>query len=51
MDNHPTEREKRVKILIEELKILQGVISRMVQKSLEHKKWTLALAVGFYPSK
>ncbi|GAA9944890.1 hypothetical protein VN1204_14180 [Helicobacter pylori] len=48
MDNHnPTEREKdRAKILIEELKILQGVINRMVQNSLECKKWTLALAVG-----
>ncbi|WP_199496094.1 hypothetical protein [Helicobacter pylori] len=48
MDNHnPTEREKeRVKILIEELKILQGVINRMAQNSLECKKWTLALAVG-----
>ncbi len=48
MGNHnPTEREKeRVKILIEELKILQGVINRMVQNSLECKKWTLALAVG-----
>ncbi|AQM66355.1 hypothetical protein HPYLSS1_01364 [Helicobacter pylori SS1] len=48
MDNHnPTDREKeRAKILIEELKILQGVINRMVQNSLECKKWTLALAVG-----
>ncbi|WP_128480923.1 hypothetical protein [Helicobacter pylori] len=47
MDNHPTEREKeRAKILIEELKILQGVINRMTQNSLECKKWTLALAVG-----
>ncbi|GAA9881192.1 hypothetical protein VN0666_14020 [Helicobacter pylori] len=47
MDNHPTEREKeRAKILIEELKILQGVINRMAQNSLECKKWTLALAVG-----
>ncbi|WP_187935124.1 hypothetical protein [Helicobacter pylori] len=36
----------RAKILIEELKILQGVINRMVQNSLECKKWTLALAVG-----
>ncbi|WRD85110.1 hypothetical protein E5E57_06730 [Helicobacter pylori] len=44
MDNHnPTDREK---ILIEELKILQGVINRMAQNSLECKKWTLALAVG-----
>ncbi len=43
MDNNLTER---VKILIEELKILQGVINRMVQNSLECKKWTLALAVG-----
>ncbi len=44
MDNHnPTDREK---ILIEGLKILQGVINRMVQNSLECKKWTLALAVG-----
>ncbi|GAA9288265.1 hypothetical protein TH0233_14550 [Helicobacter pylori] len=48
MDNHnPTEREKeRAKILIEELKILQSVINRMVQNSLECKKWTFALAVG-----
>ncbi|MDU9702058.1 hypothetical protein [Helicobacter pylori] len=48
MDNHnPTDREKeRAKILIEELKILQSVINRMVQNSLECKKWTLALAVG-----
>ncbi|GAA9520211.1 hypothetical protein HpHA31_08960 [Helicobacter pylori] len=48
MDNHnPTDREKeRAKILIEELKILQGVINRMAQNSLECKKWTLALAVG-----
>ncbi|WQX24783.1 hypothetical protein E5P66_06705 [Helicobacter pylori] len=48
MDNHnPTEREKeREKILTEELKILQGVINRMAQNSLECKKWTLALAVG-----
>ncbi|MCG3025927.1 hypothetical protein ACLGAE_07955 [Helicobacter pylori] len=47
MDNHnPTDREKdRAKILIEELKILQGVINRMAQNSLECKKWTLALAV------
>ncbi len=44
MDNHnPTDREKT---LIEELKILQGVINRMVQNSLECKKWTLALTVG-----
>ncbi|MBH0241361.1 hypothetical protein [Helicobacter pylori] len=42
MDNS-TDREK---ILIEELKILQGVINRMAQNSLECKKWTLALAVG-----
>ncbi len=48
MDNHnPTDREKeRAKILIEELKILQGIINRMAQNSLECKKWTLALAVG-----
>ncbi|WP_441734061.1 hypothetical protein [Helicobacter pylori] len=48
MDNHnPTEREKeRAKILAEELKILQGVINRMAQNSLECKKWTLVLAVG-----
>ncbi|GAA7798454.1 hypothetical protein JP0178_14270 [Helicobacter pylori] len=44
MDNHnPTDREKT---LIEELKILQGVINRMAQNSLECKKWTLALAIG-----
>ncbi|MEJ8628544.1 hypothetical protein MMN27_06085 [Helicobacter pylori] len=44
MDNHnPTDRAK---ILIEELKILQSVINRMAQNSLECKKWTLALAVG-----
>ncbi|GAA7374902.1 hypothetical protein MM0343_14580 [Helicobacter pylori] len=43
-DNHnPTDREK---ILIEELKILQGVINRIVQNSLECKKWTFALAMG-----
>ncbi|MFP6218426.1 hypothetical protein ACLGCS_07805 [Helicobacter pylori] len=48
MDNHNlTDREKeRAKILIEELKILQGVINRMAQNSLECKKWTLVLAVG-----
>ncbi|MGL2716317.1 hypothetical protein ACQJ70_07585 [Helicobacter pylori] len=44
MDNHnPTDGAK---ILIEELKILQGVINRMAQNSLECKKWTLALVVG-----
>ncbi|WRD40129.1 hypothetical protein E5K47_06905 [Helicobacter pylori] len=44
MDNHhPTDRAK---ILTEELKILQGVINRMAQNSLECKKWTLALVVG-----
>ncbi|GAA7232799.1 hypothetical protein HpCK35_17550 [Helicobacter pylori] len=44
MDNHnPTDRAK---ILIEELKILQGVINKMAQNSLERKKWTLVLAVG-----
>ncbi|GAA7300721.1 hypothetical protein HpM040_14180 [Helicobacter pylori] len=44
MDNHnPTDRAK---ILIEELKILQVVINRMAQNSLECKKWTLVLAVG-----
>ncbi|ANH47550.1 hypothetical protein [Helicobacter pylori] len=42
-DSAPKDREK---ILIEELKILQGVINRMAQNSLECKKWTLALAVG-----
>ncbi|MGL2435688.1 hypothetical protein ACOWL9_07210 [Helicobacter pylori] len=36
----------RAKILIEELKILQGVINRMAQNSLECKKWTLALVIG-----
>ncbi|BAW61663.1 uncharacterized protein HPF70_1397 [Helicobacter pylori] len=47
MDNTPTDREKeRAKILAKELKILQGVINRMAQNSLECKKWTLALAVG-----
>ncbi|GAA7725278.1 hypothetical protein HpBT014_13570 [Helicobacter pylori] len=47
MDNNLTDREKdRAKILIEELKILQGVINRMAQNSLECKKWTLVLAVG-----
>ncbi len=47
MENTPTEREKeRAKILIEELKILQGVINRMAKNSLECKKWTLALVVG-----
>ncbi len=43
MENTPKDRAK---ILIEELKILQGVINRMAQNSLECKKWTLALAVG-----
>lgn len=45
MDNHnPTEREKeRAKIFAGELKILQSVINRMAQNSLECKKWTLAL--------
>ncbi len=42
-DSTPKDREK---ILIEELKILQGVINRMAQNSLECKKWTLALATG-----
>ncbi len=42
-DSAPKDREK---ILIEELKILQGVINRMAQNSLECKKWTLALVVG-----
>ncbi|WP_187850714.1 hypothetical protein [Helicobacter pylori] len=43
MENTPIDRAK---ILIEELKILQGVINRMAQNSLECKKWTLALTVG-----
>ncbi len=43
MENTPIDRTK---ILIEELKILQGVINRMAQNSLECKKWTLALVVG-----
>ncbi|PUD45053.1 hypothetical protein C2R74_07515 [Helicobacter pylori] len=43
MENTPKDRAK---ILIEELKILQGIINRMAQNSLECKKWTLALAVG-----
>ncbi len=43
METTPTDREK---ILIEELEILQGVINRMAQNSLECKKWTLALVVG-----
>ncbi len=43
MENTPKDRAK---ILIEELKILQGVINRMAQNSLECKKWTLALVVG-----
>ncbi|GAA8618182.1 hypothetical protein HpDR69_13750 [Helicobacter pylori] len=43
MENTPIDRAK---ILVEELKILQGVINRMAQNSLERKKWTLALAVG-----
>ncbi|MFP6032794.1 hypothetical protein ACLF8P_07115 [Helicobacter pylori] len=43
MENTPKDRAK---ILVEELKILQGVINRMAQNSLECKKWTLALAVG-----
>lgn len=44
MDNSTS--KDRAKILTEELKILQGVINRMAQNSLECKKWTLALAVG-----
>ncbi|GAA9362768.1 hypothetical protein BTM410_14280 [Helicobacter pylori] len=44
MDN--STQKERAKILIEELKILQSVINRMAQNSLECKKWTLALAVG-----
>ncbi len=44
MDNSIS--KDRAKILIEELKILQGIINRMAQNSLECKKWTLALAVG-----
>ncbi|WRB44495.1 hypothetical protein KVK28_06905 [Helicobacter pylori] len=43
MENTPKDRAK---ILIEELKILQGIINRMTQNSLECKKWTLALVVG-----
>lgn len=43
MENTPKDRAK---ILVEELKILQGVINRMAQNSLECKKWTLALVVG-----
>ncbi|MGN8505402.1 hypothetical protein ACR9MW_07550 [Helicobacter pylori] len=43
MENTPIDRAK---ILVEELKILQGVINRMAQNSLECKKWTLVLAVG-----
>ncbi|GAA7451786.1 hypothetical protein ID1017_14080 [Helicobacter pylori] len=43
METTPTDRAK---ILIEELEILQGVINKMAQNSLECKKWTLALAVG-----
>ncbi|MCQ2807702.1 hypothetical protein JT063_01585 [Helicobacter pylori] len=43
MENTPIDRAK---ILIEELKILQGVINRMAQNSLGCKKWTLALVVG-----
>ncbi len=41
-----TTPKERAKILIEELKILQGVINRMAKNSLECKKWTLALVVG-----
>ncbi|GAA7636815.1 hypothetical protein HpMMM46_13890 [Helicobacter pylori] len=44
MDNSTP--KDRAKILIEELKILQGVINKMAQNSLECKKWTLVLAVG-----
>ncbi len=52
MDNTPTDREKeRAKILIEELKILQGVINRMVQKSLECKNKLSRSLWGCYPSK
>ncbi len=43
MENTPKDRAK---ILIEELKILQGIINRMAQNSLKCKKWTLALVVG-----
>lgn len=43
MENTPKDRAT---ILIEELKILQGIINRMTQNSLECKKWTLALVVG-----
>ncbi|WRF77942.1 hypothetical protein FNE38_07100 [Helicobacter pylori] len=43
MENTPKDRAK---ILVEELKILQSVINRMAQNSLECKKWTLALVVG-----
>ncbi|MDU9771901.1 hypothetical protein KVL30_07200 [Helicobacter pylori] len=43
MENTPKDRAK---ILIEELKILQDIINRMTQNSLECKKWTLALVVG-----
>ncbi|WRG46289.1 hypothetical protein E5E39_07055 [Helicobacter pylori] len=39
-------RKTEQKSFIEELKILQGVINRMAQNSLECKKWTLALVVG-----
>ncbi|KNX48781.1 hypothetical protein AEY55_01015 [Helicobacter pylori] len=44
MDNNTL--KDREKILIEELKILQGIINRMAQNSLECKKWTLALVIG-----
>ncbi|AFI03472.1 hypothetical protein HCW_00895 [Helicobacter cetorum MIT 00-7128] len=42
-NNKPIDRQT---ILVEELNILQGVINRMSQHSLECKKWTLALATG-----
>ncbi len=44
MDNSAS--KDRAEILIEELKILQSVINKMAQNSLECKKWTFALAVG-----
>ncbi len=55
MDNHnPTERERekeRAKILIEELKILQGVTNRIAQKFLERKNKLSRSLWGCYPSK
>lgn len=49
MENTPKDRAK---ILVEELKILQGVINQMAQNSLECKKMdSRSCGFRFYPLK